>query len=210
MCIFTIFTAETILEEQPSAPVFAKELQTSAVREGSSHKLECTVGGNPLPTVQWYKNDTNIDNSPDYVITFNNGEAILKFDEVFLEDKASYTCKATNQWGQSSTTASLDVQRKVTAVLLNEIRRKGMRFLNSREYSILAAQISTRKPYFVVPLSNAMARTGERVKLECEASGDPIPELLWSHDGKPIEETKYHKVRGKIYNYFDTFNKALI
>jgi len=92
-----------------------KELETSAVREGSSHKLE--FEGNPLPTVQWYKNDTNIDNSPDYIITFNNGEAILKFDEVFLEDKAVYTCKATNQWGHSSTAASLDVQRKAIAVL---------------------------------------------------------------------------------------------
>ncbi|XP_067210497.1 uncharacterized protein zormin isoform X3 [Linepithema humile] len=164
----TLTVKETILEEQPSAPVFVKELQASTVREGSSHKLECTVEGNPLPTVQWYKNDTNIDNSPDYAITFNNGEAILKFDEVFLEDKALYTCKATNQWGQSSTTASLDVQ---------------------------PAQITTKKPYFVVPLSNAMARAGQKVKLECEASGDPVPELIWSHDGKPIEETKYHKIQ---------------
>lgn len=103
---------EVITEEQPNAPIFVKELQPSLVREGCSHKLECTVKGNPLPTVQWYKNDSNIDNSPDYVITFNNGEAILKFDEVFLEDKALYTCKATNQWGQSSTIAFLDVKRK--------------------------------------------------------------------------------------------------
>lgn len=103
---------ETVTEEQPSAPVFVKELQPSSAREGSSHRLECTVEGNPLPTVQWYKNDINIDNSPDYVITFNNGEAILKFDEIFLEDKALYTCKAMNRWGQLSTTASLDVERK--------------------------------------------------------------------------------------------------
>lgn len=80
------------------------------VTEGSSHKMDCVVEGNPLPTVQWYKNDTNIDNSPDYVITYNNGEAVLKFDEVFLEDKATYTCKASNRLGHASTSASLDVQ----------------------------------------------------------------------------------------------------
>ncbi|XP_071560873.1 uncharacterized protein [Temnothorax nylanderi] len=163
----TLTVKEIITEEQPNAPVFLKELQPSFAREGCCHKLECTVKGNPLPTVQWYKNDVNIDNSPDYVITFNNGEAVLKFDEVFLEDKASYTCKATNQWGQSSTTASLDVK---------------------------PAQISAKKPYFVVPLSNAMARAGQRVKLECEANGDPVPELIWTHDGKLIEESKYHKI----------------
>ena len=106
------FNVEIITEEQPNVPVFVKELQPSFAMEGCSHKLECTVKGNPLPTVQWYKNDINIDNSPDYIITFNNGEAVLKFDEIFLEDKASYTCKAANQWGQSSTTAYLDVKRK--------------------------------------------------------------------------------------------------
>ncbi|KAL6255449.1 hypothetical protein P5V15_013784 [Pogonomyrmex californicus] len=164
----TLTVKETITEEQQNAPVFTKELQSSFVREGWSHRLECTVEGNPLPTVQWYKNDINIDNSPDYIITFNNGEAILKFDEVFLEDKASYTCKAINRWGQSSTTAFLDVK---------------------------PAQISIKKPYFVVPLSNVMARAGQRVKLECEANGDPIPKLSWSHDGKPIEESRYHKIQ---------------
>ncbi|XP_012061613.1 PREDICTED: uncharacterized protein LOC105624873 [Atta cephalotes] len=159
---------EIITEEQPNVPVFVKELQPSFAMEGCSHKLECTVKGNPLPTVQWYKNDINIDNSPDYIITFNNGEAVLKFDEIFLEDKASYTCKAANQWGQSSTTAYLDVK---------------------------PAQISVKKPYFVVPLSNAMVKTGQKMKLECEANGDPIPKLIWTHDGKLIEESKYHKIR---------------
>ncbi|KAL6428692.1 hypothetical protein ACFW04_007940 [Cataglyphis niger] len=164
----TLTVTETVTDEQPSAPVFVKELLPSSAREGSSHRLECTVQGNPLPTVQWYKNDTNIDNSPDYVITFNNGEAVLKFEELFLEDKALYTCKATNRWGQSSTTASLDVE---------------------------PAQISTKKPYFVTPLSNAMVRTGQRVKLECEAKGEPIPELSWTHDGKSIEESRYHRIQ---------------
>ncbi|XP_018338023.1 PREDICTED: titin-like isoform X4 [Trachymyrmex septentrionalis] len=164
----TLTVKEIITEEQSNVPVFVKELQPSFAIEGCSHKLECTVKGNPLPTVQWYKNDTNIDNSPDYIITFNNGEAVLKFDEVFLEDKASYTCKAANQWGQSSTTAYLDVK---------------------------PAQISVKKPYFVEPLSNAMVRVGQRVKLECEANGDPIPKLIWTHDGKLIEESKYHKIQ---------------
>lgn len=72
--------------------------------------MECTVEGNPLPTVQWFKNESNIDNSPDYIITYNNGEAVLKFEEVFVEDQATYTCKATNQVGQASTSASLSVK----------------------------------------------------------------------------------------------------
>ena len=80
--------------------------------EGSTHRLECMVEGNPLPTVLWFKNDFNIDNSPDYVITYNNGEAILKFEEVFLDDQAIYWCKATNRLGQASTSCSLTVSRE--------------------------------------------------------------------------------------------------
>lgn len=175
-----------------------RELQPSSAREGSSHSLECTVEGNPLPTVQWYKNDVNIDNSPDYAITFNNGEAVLRFDEVFLEDKALYTCKATNRLGQSSTTASLDVQRKINNSTLTI--SKIMRFSRSfTRIPISAAQIVTKKPYFVIPLSNAMARTGQRVKLECELGGNPMPQVSWSRDGKSIEETRYHKV---FLNFF--------
>ncbi|XP_043525686.1 uncharacterized protein LOC122536948 isoform X6 [Frieseomelitta varia] len=158
----TLTVKEIAPEEQPSPPVFVKELIASMAAEGSSHRMECIVEGNPLPTVQWFKNDVNIDNSPDYVITYNNGEAVLKFEEVFLEDKATYTCKAANRLGQASTSAFLDVE---------------------------PAEFTTEKPYFVTPLSNAMARAGQRVKLECEAKGNPMPTLTWYHDGKPVEET---------------------
>lgn len=55
-------------------------------------------------------------------------------------------------------------------------------------------ETSTEKPYFLTPLSNAMARAGQRVKLECEVTGNPIPRLSWTHDGKPIDETIHTKV----------------
>ncbi|XP_043502049.1 muscle M-line assembly protein unc-89 isoform X6 [Polistes fuscatus] len=164
----TLTVKETAPEEQPNPPVFVKELKQSTAIEGTSHRLECTVEGNPLPTVQWYKNETNIDNSPDYIITYNNGEACLSFEEVFLDDKGIYTCKATNKLGQVSTSAVLNVE---------------------------SIETSTEKPYFLTPLSNAMARAGQRVKLECEATGNPMPELFWTHDGKPIDETTHTKIQ---------------
>lgn len=93
-----------------SPPLFAKELSPSVALEGSTHQLECNVQGNPLPTVQWFKNDVNIDNSPDYVTTYNNGEAILKFEEVYVDDQATYTCKAANRIGHAATSATLTVE----------------------------------------------------------------------------------------------------
>lgn len=103
---------ETEPEEQLTPPTFVKLLEPGNAREGSAFQFYCKVEGNPLPTVQWFKNYECIDNSPDYGITYNNGDAILKFEKVFLEDKAEYTCKASNQLGVAQSTANLAVARK--------------------------------------------------------------------------------------------------
>lgn len=99
-------------EEQLLAPSFVELLTPSTAKEGESFQFECKVQGNPLPTVQWYKNGECIDNSPDYVITYNNGDAVLRFEQIFLEDKAEYTCKAANDLGTAQCSASLNVVRK--------------------------------------------------------------------------------------------------
>lgn len=97
----------------PRPPNFIKELQSSIAIEGSTYELNCKVDGNPLPTVLWFKNEINIDNSPDYIITYNNGEGILKFEQIFMVDQANYSCKATNRLGDASTSCFLTIQRKI-------------------------------------------------------------------------------------------------
>lgn len=49
-------------------------------------------------------------------------------------------------------------------------------------------------PKFILPLSNVMARAGQKIKLECEVSGLPPPILTWSHNGKAVKETREIKV----------------
>ena len=89
--------------------MFTRRLEDTTTQEGSSFQLEATVEGNPLPIVSWAKNNNCIDESPDYVITFNNGECVLRFEEVFLEDETEYSCKATNDLGEDTTKAKLTV-----------------------------------------------------------------------------------------------------
>ncbi|KAG8240058.1 hypothetical protein J437_LFUL019591, partial [Ladona fulva] len=101
---------EKTIEDQLTPPLFTRNLVPSTAKEGSSYQLECCVSGNPLPTVQWFKNDICIDASPDYAITYNNGEAILRFEEVFLDDQAEYKCCATNCVGSEETKAKLTVE----------------------------------------------------------------------------------------------------
>lgn len=57
----------------------------------------------------------------------------------------------------------------------------------------------TAAPEFIVPLSNIMARAGQKIKLECEVTGLPQPQLLWTHNGRLLKEGRDVKVR--IFRY---------
>ncbi|XP_063235498.1 titin isoform X2 [Bacillus rossius redtenbacheri] len=163
----TLAVKEAQPEEQLRPPVFTRPLEPGAAREGSSHRLECRVEGVPLPVVQWFKDDACVDNCPDYLITYNNGDAALRFEEVFLEDQAVYTCRAANPLGAESCSARLTVEPLEP----------------------------TEAPTFTVPLSNVMARAGQKIKLECAVAGLPPPEVTWSHNGKPVKETRDIKIQ---------------
>jgi hypothetical protein len=51
----------------------------------------------------------------------------------------------------------------------------------------------TEAPSFITPLSNVMARAGQKIKLECEITGLPTPAISWNHNGKLLQET--HDIR---------------
>lgn len=89
-----------VVESEPEnilvPPRFVKPLQNFHLSNGASLLLECFVEGNPLPDIQWHKNDKCIDNLAKYEITYNNGQAILRLDNVSVDDQAVYTCTAKN------------------------------------------------------------------------------------------------------------------
>lgn len=114
-CMLTV--KEARVDEMLVPPTFLKFLENGLAKEGGSFEFHCTVTGNPLPTVQWYKNDTCIDNLKDYCISYNNGEAVLRFEEVFLDDQAVFTCKATNMVGAVQCSAGLSVQCNVLFIM---------------------------------------------------------------------------------------------
>ncbi|KRF98945.1 uncharacterized protein Dwil_GK12604, isoform C [Drosophila willistoni] len=161
----TLAVRENATELQLVPPRIVRFLESGKATEGSSFQFSCVVSGVPLPTVQWFKNDKCIDDSPDYVISYNNGEANLRFEEVFLEDDAVYTCSASNPAGIEHCSASL----------------------------IVEPLEPTELPSFKVPLSNAMARVGQKIKLEAIVSGIPRPDIYWLHNGKPYQprDSKY-------------------
>lgn len=98
-------------EENPLAPPsFIRLLQNAYANERSSFEFNCLVAGNPLPTVQWFRNDNCVDNSPNYNITYNNGLASLQIPSVKPDDQGIFTVKASNQVGHNECSAILSVE----------------------------------------------------------------------------------------------------
>ena len=151
----------TVLEATPapklSAPVFTSALKDSDIKEGDTFEFRCHVTGNPPPHVTWFKNGISVERFPRYIIDhFEGGECALKIPKASLEDSNEFCCRASNQAGNSQTSARLQV-------------------LPSKP---------TELPIFVEPLENLEVPLGQQIKLECRVYGLPTPAITWSHNNR--------------------------
>ncbi|KFZ63387.1 Myopalladin, partial [Podiceps cristatus] len=101
-----------------AAPVFTKVLQDISASEGQLVVFECRVKGAPSPKVEWYREGTLIEDSPDFRILQKSMFLVWKYKEictlviaeVFSEDSGSFTCTASNKYGTVSSIAHLTVK----------------------------------------------------------------------------------------------------
>ncbi|XP_072279247.1 myopalladin isoform X2 [Pyxicephalus adspersus] len=101
-----------------AAPVFTKTLQDIMASEGQLVVFESRVKGSPSPKVEWYREGTLIEDSPDFRILQKKPRSMaepeeictLVIAEVFSEDSGMFTCTASNKYGTTSSTAQLTVK----------------------------------------------------------------------------------------------------
>ncbi|XP_049539391.1 titin isoform X3 [Anopheles darlingi] len=163
-----------------TAPTFTMPLLDGGMaQEGQPFQYDCVVTGVPSPTVHWFKGDRCIDGSSDYRQSYEpvSGVASLRIEQVYLEDQTHYTCRAVNECGSSETIAFLTVKP-----------------LEPTEF-----------PEFAEPLSNVMARVGQKIRLEAQVTGTPQPDLMWTHDGKHFtnREVKFFYENGRAQLVID-------
>ncbi|KAM4802642.1 palladin isoform X5 [Urocitellus parryii] len=98
-------------------PVFTKELQNTAASEGQVVVLECRVRGAPPLQVQWFRQGSEIQDSPDFRILQKKPRSTAEPEEIctlviaetFPEDAGIFTCSARNDYGLVTSTAQLVV-----------------------------------------------------------------------------------------------------
>ncbi|XP_010791742.1 myopalladin isoform X2 [Notothenia coriiceps] len=105
------YTYPQVLNGQPimAAPVFTKSLQDLLASECQLVVLECRVKGVPSPRVDWYRDGTFIEDSPEHRILQKKDICTLVIAEVFPEDSGMFTCTASNNYGTVSSAAALRV-----------------------------------------------------------------------------------------------------
>ncbi|CAB1312428.1 unnamed protein product, partial [Coregonus sp. 'balchen'] len=100
----------------------AESLQDLLVSENQLVVLECCVKGVPSPKVDWYREGTVIEDSPDFRILQKKPRSMAELEEictlviaeVFPEDSGTFTCTASNKYGTVSSIAALRVKGTLT------------------------------------------------------------------------------------------------
>ncbi|KAM9762394.1 palladin isoform 5-T5 [Menidia menidia] len=93
-----------------SPPHFLQKLKSQEVAEGSPIRLECRVTGNPFPTVRWFCEGRELQNSPDIQIWRDGDLHTLVITEAFEDDTGRYTCIASNSLGADNTSAEVYIE----------------------------------------------------------------------------------------------------
>ena len=108
-------------KQRPAVPPkFARPLRDVTAREGERAVIECWVDPYPEPErIQWFHNQVEIQVSPDYEISYNNGVCSLVISELFPEDQGNYTCAITIEGLTNSTTMFLSVLGVYLSALLH-------------------------------------------------------------------------------------------
>ncbi|KAG5852568.1 hypothetical protein ANANG_G00063830, partial [Anguilla anguilla] len=90
-------------------PVFRHKVQPLEINLGSRAKFECEIEDAPNVKFKWYKSGTEIRESEKCRIISRYNTTSMELLNPTKADSGQYTCKATNQHGSDSCSASLTV-----------------------------------------------------------------------------------------------------
>ncbi|XP_050067771.1 twitchin isoform X12 [Anopheles maculipalpis] len=210
-------------EEADSAPSFTFALRPRVMQLRDTCKLLCCVTGKPMPSVKWYKNGREL-SKYEYTMTHTDGVVTMEIIDTKVEDSGEYKCVAVNPLGKAETTcvvivedhrveqqlsAKPEVKRptikkpepaKTTAssgarlgAPTNEARSRN----STRELIPLQSDSLMHPPEFTKQLKDVIAADGEPLQLNCHVNGDPLPQIVWTRDGKKLASSDVIDIKYK-------------
>lgn len=113
-------------EEELEKPTILEPLVDKFVGLNEKVVLTSVIGGSPVPTITWYKNEEIIETEE---ITFENRVTKYVIEETTIDTQAEYKCIATNKVGTAETSCRVAIHEKPTVTVedksINQKLRKG-------------------------------------------------------------------------------------
>lgn len=133
--------------------------------------------GDPMPTVQWYREDFPITSSPDFLIHTFGDKSVLTIREVFLEDSGVFAVVAENRGGRAKCSANLVVAERK----------------QSRAGAV--------PPSFDQTIQDTQSQPGNLVRLDAKLLGTPPIDVYWLKNGRKLTQSSHFKmlIEGDVY-----------
>uniref|UniRef100_A0A914QJE8 Ig-like domain-containing protein n=1 Tax=Panagrolaimus davidi TaxID=227884 RepID=A0A914QJE8_9BILA len=164
------------LQTNPVPPKFISELKDIGITSGHSATLKCKITGDPEPTLRWFFVDDSrktipvSEMKPSVWTEYREGEdAELRANAVFKLEQGSYSCIATNEKGTAMSSCYLLVGDSIN-------------------------DAPAGPPRFIKCLRDIWVPLGEKVEMQVEVGGEPMPDLTWYHNDDTIIEGRDYKV----------------
>ena len=141
------------------APKFIKTLEPQKVKEGLCITLAVEFTSNPASEIIWYKDGFVMQSSEDFHIESGATSSTLKIKEAFKSDSGMYQVKAFNEVGLTQTKAYLTVN---------------------------PTELDDLTPRILLDLKSFTVNSGDPVKFQAQAVGNPAPTITWFKDDEPL------------------------
>uniref|UniRef100_A0A1B6D7W5 Ig-like domain-containing protein n=2 Tax=Clastoptera arizonana TaxID=38151 RepID=A0A1B6D7W5_9HEMI len=194
-------------------PVFISHLNNVECKEGDNVHFECHVEPSKDPTlnIEWFVNGKPLPTGARFKSTYDFGYVSLDINHAYAEDSGVYSCKATNNKGQASTSGSLrctgksdiylDTQHPQGQAGLEKVQEVEDAYASKYKRQISGPEAEFPKPIWTTPLGPEFSM-GEATPLHLEATvepkNDPNLKIEWFFNGKTLE----HGSRFKMTNDF--------
>nr|XP_029716085.1 twitchin isoform X7 [Aedes albopictus] len=206
-------------EESDAAPVFTFALRPRVMQMRDTCKLLCCLSGKPVPTVKWYKNGRELSRY-EYSMTHTDGVVTMEIIDTKVGDSGEYKCVAINPLGKAETSSVVIVedrrhqselpQVEVTKSAGKKPEPKPLPSASkslgppdarsrqsTRELMPLQSDALMHPPKFTKELKDVIASDGEPLQLNCHVSGDPLPQIVWTKNGKKLTSSDVIDIKYK-------------
>ncbi|KAI5700170.1 hypothetical protein M8J75_015173 [Diaphorina citri] len=149
------------------APSFIEKPRIIPNESGTLIQMKCKCSAKPRPEVKWFKADKLVKESSKIKIIVNEQddtyEIICEITDPIGPDSGTYRCNVKNEFGESNANLNLNIEAE--------------------------AEPEGDPPTFIEKPKIRSEQGGKLVVMECKVKAKPMPEIVWFHEGKELQQT---------------------